>query len=459
MKRTGTAGKLTGLVTESFLTDASPAAHGAHESSRSSTSAIFLDFVNQTRPNVILGGGGNGFSSSAATSAGYAVVTDLNGLAALDTESVTYVAGGFGGGLIPPAGYPGRRASLPTLPQMTEQALKILDNDPDGFYLFVEHEGVDEYAHANDATNLVRSVAEFSAAVQLAVDWVNDPLTPADWTNTLFVVVGDHETGGITDVVNNGAGAVPGISWTTTGHTTTPVRVLAQGAGAEQVPLAQIDNTNIFSILSPAISAPAAPGALVAASASSSQINLAWTDNSGDEDSFKIERSPDGAASWAEIATVGANVDAYSDTGLTAGATYYFRVRASNAGGSSSYPNVAAATTLTAPTMHSGDLDGTSSVSKKNWTASVAITVHDGQEAPVAGATVTGAWSNGATGSVTCTTGTTGTCVVRKTNLKTSVGAVTFTVTGVSKSGVTYIPAANHDVDGGSDGTTAQVLR
>jgi alkaline phosphatase len=341
-------GKSTGLVTEAYLTDASPAAHGAHESSRSNTSAIFLDYVNQTRPNVILGGGGNGFSSSAASSAGYTVVTDLNGLMALNTEAVTYVAGGFRSGLIPPVGYPGRSASLPTLPQMTDRALRILDNDPHGFYLFVEHEGTDEYSHANDAANLVRSLAEFSSAVQVAIDWVNDPATPAEWSNTLFVVVSDHETGGITGVVNNGAGVVPAITFTTTNHTTTPVRVFARGAGAEQITGAQIDNTQIFAFLSPVVLPPDAPSNLVATGISQAQINLAWADNSDAETGFKIERSPDGVNSWKQIVTVGANVTVYPNIGLAANTTYHYRVRAYNGGGDSAPSDTANATTAPA---------------------------------------------------------------------------------------------------------------
>ena len=61
---------------------------------------------------------------------------------------------------------------------------------------------------------------------------------------------------------------------------------------------------------------PAAPSGLVAAVLSSAQINLTWTDNAGNESGFKIERSLDGA-SYAQIATVGAGVQAYANPGLT----------------------------------------------------------------------------------------------------------------------------------------------
>ena len=94
--------------------------------------------------------------------------------------------------------------------------------------------------------------------------------------------------------------------------------------------------------------APAAPTSLSAATVSSSQINLTWTDNNGNEDGTRIERSPDGV-NFAQIASVGANITAYSNTGLAGGATYTYRVRAYNAGGDSPYSNTASATTLAGP--------------------------------------------------------------------------------------------------------------
>ena len=67
------------------------------------------------------------------------------------------------------------------------------------------------------------------------------------------------------------------------------------------------------------VTLPAAPSALTATAASSTQINLAWTDNSNNEDGFRIERCQDaGCSTFAEIATVAANVVSYQNTGLTA---------------------------------------------------------------------------------------------------------------------------------------------
>ena len=88
---------------------------------------------------------------------------------------------------------------------------------------------------------------------------------------------------------------------------------------------------------------PAAPSGLTATAVSSSQIDLRWQDNSDNEDGFKIERRT-GAESYTEIATVGFDVETYSDTGL--GSTYHYQVRAYKDVVNSAYSNEASATTL-----------------------------------------------------------------------------------------------------------------
>jgi fibronectin type 3 domain-containing protein len=94
-----------------------------------------------------------------------------------------------------------------------------------------------------------------------------------------------------------------------------------------------------------ATAVPAAPSGLTAVAVSSSQINLAWTDNSANEDGFKIERSLN-ASAWTEIGTVARNVTSYASTGLSANKTYYYRVRAYNMLGNSAYSANASAKTL-----------------------------------------------------------------------------------------------------------------
>jgi hypothetical protein len=86
--------------------------------------------------------------------------------------------------------------------------------------------------------------------------------------------------------------------------------------------------------------APAAPEGLAAVASSKSVVKLTWLDRSTNETSFKVERSSDGKK-FSQIATVGADVTSFTNSGLSAGKTYYFRVRAANAGGNSAYTAVA----------------------------------------------------------------------------------------------------------------------
>lgn len=92
---------------------------------------------------------------------------------------------------------------------------------------------------------------------------------------------------------------------------------------------------------------PAAPSNLMAAAAQTSGNNksvvwLNWTDNSSDEQGFKIERSISATGGFVQIATVGANVKAYSDTAVQSKKTYYYRVRAYNSNNvNSAYSNTA----------------------------------------------------------------------------------------------------------------------
>src|SRR5205807_9606046 len=88
-----------------------------------------------------------------------------------------------------------------------------------------------------------------------------------------------------------------------------------------------------------------APSNLSATTVSTTRIDLAWTDNSSNEDGFQIERSSDNVT-FAQIALVNANTTTYSDTGLTASTPYYYRVRAtSTPSGDSAYSNTSHATT------------------------------------------------------------------------------------------------------------------
>jgi alkaline phosphatase len=232
-------GKSTGLVTTTYITHATLAAFGAHEPDRENLSEIATDYLSQTHPNVLFGGGANGMSSVSAVQAGYTVVSDRPEMESLDTENINSVSGQFGNTHLPYE-YDGL-GSLPHLSEMTLKALEVLDNNPDGFFLIVEGGRIDHAGHANDIERNVFETVEFSYAVEKAIDWAQNR------TDTLILVTADHETGGLAVLQNNGKGNFPVVSWSTTGHTAQNVPVYAWGENAEMVN-GVMDNTDLFDL-------------------------------------------------------------------------------------------------------------------------------------------------------------------------------------------------------------------
>lgn len=123
--------------------------------------------------------------------------------------------------------------------------------------------------------------------------------------------------------------------------------------GDYDVTLTVVNNVGLTStitkkvIVSKALNIPNKPLNLFASESSSTEIKLSWTDNSDNEDGFKLERKVLGG-SFTEIKTLAANSTIYTDTGLTPNTTYYYRVRAYNTAGDSDYSNEASAMTMKA---------------------------------------------------------------------------------------------------------------
>jgi Tol biopolymer transport system component len=92
---------------------------------------------------------------------------------------------------------------------------------------------------------------------------------------------------------------------------------------------------------------PAVPGNFRVASASSTQIQLAWTDASNNEDGFAIERcNKKGCTNFVEVGRVASNSVSYIDSTLIPNSQYFYRMRSFNTGGASSYTPVVAGKTL-----------------------------------------------------------------------------------------------------------------
>jgi serine protease len=110
-----------------------------------------------------------------------------------------------------------------------------------------------------------------------------------------------------------------------------------------------------------------------------------------------------------------------------------------------------------ATTVRVADLDGSVGTQRNQWRALVSTLVVDGNNVPVSGATVNGHWGDGKTASWTTDSSGLATSISAWQNNKTA--SITFTVTNVVVSGLTYTPTANSDLDGDSDGTRITVRK
>jgi hypothetical protein len=109
--------------------------------------------------------------------------------------------------------------------------------------------------------------------------------------------------------------------------------------------------------------------------------------------------------------------------------------------------------------LHSGDLDGSSANSGKNWRATVVVSIHDGNHNPVQGATVFVQWSGGTSGTANATSDANGQCTFTSSAISKSSPSATLSITSLTHATLIYSAAANHDPDGDSSGTSITITK
>lgn len=294
-------GKATGLVATSYITHATPAVFGAHATNRQYYANIANDYLYQTKPNVLFGGGGYGMTETGAVAVGYTVIKNRDELLNLNTRNKEFVSGQFGSTHMPYE-YDGL-GNLPHLHEMTEKALRILDNDPDGFFLMVEGSRIDHAAHANDILRDINETLEFSRSVESVIDWMGER------KDTLLLVTADHETGGLTVTNDNGAGNYPDVTWSTWQHTATQVPVYGIGLNSHLVTNVT-DNTEIHCV---ATNSAVVPEVCAELYAGTNGFHVSWTSVSNYV--YQIDScSQLSITNWQPIATVTATTSRVSIT-------------------------------------------------------------------------------------------------------------------------------------------------
>jgi len=225
-------GKATGLVTTADFWDATPAAFAAHSSHR--YNAGVAEQMLRKDIEVIAGTGLQKFGKDKlppfdafVKDSGYTVITTRAQLDAAKGSRLLAV-------------FPGQERDLDVpeapLPVLAKWAIDGLDDDPDGFFLMIEHEGTDSSSHQNNAVDVRKALISFDEAVGVALDFASKR------TDTLVLVTSDHETGGMR-IAELKSGRFR-LEWSTADHTGTMVPIFAYGPGAEAFGVVQ-DNTDV----------------------------------------------------------------------------------------------------------------------------------------------------------------------------------------------------------------------
>jgi hypothetical protein len=120
----------------------------------------------------------------------------------------------------------------------------------------------------------------------------------------------------------------------------------SSGTGSATVSAKAGTITGTTSVTVTALSIPATPSNLSATAVAKNQVNLSWTESSTIVTGFNIQRSSNGGKSWTQVAQVAGTVTTYSDTTVSKGKTYEYRMNAYNSAGTSSWT---APVTVTTP--------------------------------------------------------------------------------------------------------------
>lgn len=265
LRKAQALGKRSGIVVNTVLTEATPAAFYAGVTSRSMSFEIARQFT-ESEVDVAIGSGLQAFINrpdsvdltATLIEKGYDVYLDWKTV--LNTSSDKFVgilpmgdvhrrnkssnttAGAADGAEVCLAAKLAAaseedmdtvRLSEPTLylEKATAKALDVLSrNNEHGFFLMIESAIIDGYGHNNDSDGMIEEMKEFDGTLRRLIAYVEQH------PETLLVVTADHETGG-TGVAYKGfevGSKTPvQLSFSTKGHTGTVVPVFAYGAGAE----------------------------------------------------------------------------------------------------------------------------------------------------------------------------------------------------------------------------------
>jgi len=230
----------TGLITTSFIADATMAAFYAHNTDRTQYEELSLDLMSHGI-DFVAGGGQKHFDQredglnliDTMITNGYTVYYHTDSVIVDDgTQKVAL----FIAEVRPPYYSQGRGNYLP---DATQKALDLLCKNEEGFFLMVEGAQIDWACAEWNQEDYLEEMYDFDRAIEIALDYADRD------GQTLVVITGDHETGGLGMPAGSIHENTIETAFLTDEHTGCMVPIYAYGPGAEKF-IGIYENTEVF---------------------------------------------------------------------------------------------------------------------------------------------------------------------------------------------------------------------
>ncbi len=204
-------GKSTGIVTSDSIMGATPSSFSAHVRDRDLAEEIFAQQV-VSEIDLIWGAAAGEVTEENVTANGKVYVNTLSEVQALEPGQQSigqFDCDTMWKGL--------DNGDQPTLSELAAEAIDLLNQDEDGFFMMLEAAHIDKRSHSQDGEGAMQAVLEFDKVVDVVLDFAEKD------GNTLVVITADHETGSVT-LINDE------YKWLTGSHSGANVPCFVYGA-------------------------------------------------------------------------------------------------------------------------------------------------------------------------------------------------------------------------------------
>lgn len=208
-------GLATGEIASCRITHATPAAFYTHQINRGMDAEILQDLY-KNGPDVFVAGGNKLISTDSLAQAGYQITYSL--------DSMTNIANGKVACMLAEEDMPTAPFRGDTIAKGVQQALRLLEQNEKGFFLFIEGSQIDWAGHGNEGERMRAEMKDINRVIGVCMDYADKH------PGTLIFITADHETGGL---------SLPSEELTPTfstgSHSGVMVPFFAYGTGANQL--------------------------------------------------------------------------------------------------------------------------------------------------------------------------------------------------------------------------------